>query len=70
MLQLRINSCNLYVFTLYIVSAVNVFEFQDHETTSQSLLEKDATLHVLTDAEFRFIKPNVSRQFLGKLALK
>ncbi|EFX68497.1 hypothetical protein DAPPUDRAFT_260073 [Daphnia pulex] len=36
-----------------------------HEITSQSLLEQDVTTHVLTNAEFRFIKANVSREFLG-----
>ncbi|EFX63320.1 hypothetical protein DAPPUDRAFT_268668 [Daphnia pulex] len=36
-----------------------------HEITSQSLLEQDVTTHVLTNAEFRLIKANVSREFLG-----
>lgn len=30
-------------------------------------MEQDVTLHILTDAEFRFGKPNASRQFLGRL---
>ena len=30
------------------------------------MLNRDITLHILTDAEFRFNKPNASRQFLGK----
>ncbi|XP_057368025.1 uncharacterized protein LOC130689027 [Daphnia carinata] len=36
-----------------------------YEITSESLLEQDATIHVLTNGEFRFTKHNVSRQFLG-----
>ena len=31
----------------------------------QSLIDQDVTLHILTDAEFRFTKSNASRQFLG-----
>lgn len=30
-------------------------------------MDQDVTLHVLMDAEFRFSKPNASRQFLGTL---
>ena len=36
----------------------------------QSLIDQDVTLHILTDAEFRFTKSNASRQFLGNLFLK
>jgi len=35
----------------------------------QSLIDQDVTLHILTDAEFRFTKTNASKQFLGILAI-
>ncbi len=36
----------------------------------ESLTEQDVTLHILTESEFRFSKPNASRQFLGILKIR
>ncbi|KAI9563151.1 hypothetical protein GHT06_010609 [Daphnia sinensis] len=53
--------------TLILLPCSSCQSDHGYEMTSESLLERHVTIHVLTNAEFRFIKHNVSRQFLARL---